>query len=657
MSRLEFKTVRIKDYRQYGGEQEIDLSTSDSRINIIEGQNGAGKSNLLNAITLCFYGEERHQDDSDEDLESLPLVTRSQLNHVHEGESHTGFIEVELGTEHPGYVFRREFSTYNVGNEFTNQIGDLTLQRRFGQEWKSPDNPQTHLNQVLPATVSDYFLFDGEDLDAFFEEGYTNRVQNAILDVSHIQLLNVALDHLDKVESDIERTAGNLEGEAGKLRDEKGELESDLKSKEDELENVRANISDIDTEIKRIDNKLRDASNERVRKLYDRREKLNEEIEQHSGEIEEQRKKTVDLMIDAGPVVYSAEALKYTIEKFDDLADKGQLPPKIQDWFIDELIERGTCICGTDLTENPEHVEELRDVQSDVSEVLEENLEGKSEIPSMLEVTESKVEQIRERRKRIANLRDKNDKKNREIQNIKDELKGRNLPDEDEIDINALEDQRETLEERRANLQKKKGRVQKEIEDIEEEISSVETKLRRELEKQSRYEEIVTQLNFTEKAETHLRTIKEEILSEIRQSTEANLEQYFNELIWKDENYELVLNDDYSIEVLDPHGDNKIGSLSAGEKQVLALSFMAALTQISGFDAPILIDTPLGRISSDPKKQIAQNLPRYVEDTQITFLMTDEEYTEDVRGIMKGSLANEYKLSYKDTVTKVETYV
>jgi DNA sulfur modification protein DndD len=83
---------------------------------------------------------------------------------------------------------------------------------------------------------------------------------------------------------------------------------------------------------------------------------------------------------------------------------------------------------------------------------------------------------------------------------------------------------------------------------------------------------------------------------------------------------------------------------------------MAALTQISGFNAPILIDTPLGRISSEPRKKIAQNLPRYVENTQITFLMTDEEYTQSVRGILKGTLANEYQLHHKDTITTVRPY-
>jgi DNA sulfur modification protein DndD len=656
MNRLEFKTIRLKHYRQYGGEQEIDLSSSNGRINIIEGQNGAGKSNLLNAITLCFYGEERHMENTGDDLESLPLVTRSQLDRIPEGSSHTGYIEVELGTEGPEYIFRREFSTYKVADGFNDEIGDLTLQRRVGRNWKQPDNPETHLNQVLPSTVSDYFLFDGEDLDAFFEEGYTDRVQDAILDVSHIQLLNRSLDHLRKVQTDIEQTAGNLEGEADEYREEKERLESELSDKEDDLEKTKSQISDTDQEIAKIDDKLRDISDDMVRNLYERREELKDEIEKHQDRIEELQNETVELMIEAGPVVYSAEALDYTLDLFDELADKGQIPPKIQDWFIDELIERGQCICGTDLHEGGEHARELRSLQEEVTEVMEENLEGKSEIPSMIDIADEKVDQIHARRKQIAEIRDQIDDKKQKVQNTKNKLKAYDTPDDEEIDIEALETQREKLEDRLERLRKKQGRIEKEIDDLKDDIEAAKNNLRRELEKRSRHQEIVRQLEFADKTEGHLRDIKQSILTEIRKSTEANLEQYFNEIIWKNQDYEITLNEDYSIEVLGDGDDNTIGSLSAGEQQVLALSFMAALTRISGFNAPILIDTPLGRISSEPRKKIAQNLPRYVEDTQITFLMTDEEYTEDVRGIMKGTIANEYQLHHEDTITTVGPY-
>jgi DNA sulfur modification protein DndD len=83
---------------------------------------------------------------------------------------------------------------------------------------------------------------------------------------------------------------------------------------------------------------------------------------------------------------------------------------------------------------------------------------------------------------------------------------------------------------------------------------------------------------------------------------------------------------------------------------------MAALSDISGFRAPIVIDTPLGRIASENRKRIAQNLPSYLEDTQITFLMTDTEYDDNVRNLMKHRVANEYLLEFKEGQTEVVEY-
>lgn len=99
-----------------------------------------------------------------------------------------------------------------------------------------------------------------------------------------------------------------------------------------------------------------------------------------------------------------------------------------------------------------------------------------------------------------------------------------------------------------------------------------------------------------------------------------------------------------------------LGSLSAGERQILALSFMAALYSVSGFDAPIIIDTPLGRISGEPRKNIAEALPGYLSKTQVTLLMTDTEYTDEVRKELLKRIGKEYRLVFKDRITQVMPY-
>ncbi|WP_224268522.1 AAA family ATPase [Haloprofundus salinisoli] len=660
---LEIHEIRIKNYRQYAGEQAIDLSCPEhSRINILEGQNGAGKSNLLNAVTLCFYGKEEHNGDSEE--EQLPYVSQPKLSELEPGESASGFVEITLGYDNPKYRFRRDFETYKRDDGgFEDVRDDLTLQRYDNRNWVTENNPNTYLTQILPGNVSDYFLFDGEDLEGFFSEGYPTDVKDAILDVSHTQLLNRSVDHLKKTKSDLQNDAEDAEGEVGELQDEIEALEAEIEETKEEKSLKERDLEETEQNIRNVRNKMADISNEEVRRRYKERDDLREDIEAKEKRVLRLQKEVTELMLEAGPTVYAHRALHYAKEEFSEKESKGELPPKIRRWFIDELIEEGECMCGQPLdpewaeseeerNEIEAHRQRLQNLRDEIPEATEEGMEGKTRIPSIIDAAKDKVKQIRSRRQLIAELEDEIDSDQQRVKDISSELQAYELPDDD-VDVGSLEDQLERLEDTRDNLNGEIAILENEIAEIESELEQKDKGLKRELDKHDRYRGLVAQIEFTEEAVDELEHIKADILAEIRQETEENLEDYFNTLIWKNEEYDLVLNDDYSIEVLDPHGDNKIGSLSAGETQVLALSFMAALSQISGFDAPVIIDTPLGRISSEPRKRIAENLPQYLDNTQITFLMTDEEYTDSVRSLLISSVANEYLLNYKNQTTEV----
>lgn len=51
------KSLKLKDFRQFKGEQEITFSTDPVRnVTVIMGENGSGKTTLAQAFTWCLMG-------------------------------------------------------------------------------------------------------------------------------------------------------------------------------------------------------------------------------------------------------------------------------------------------------------------------------------------------------------------------------------------------------------------------------------------------------------------------------------------------------------------------------------------------------------------------------------------------------------------------
>ena len=88
--------------------------------------------------------------------------------------------------------------------------------------------------------------------------------------------------------------------------------------------------------------------------------------------------------------------------------------------------------------------------------------------------------------------------------------------------------------------------------------------------------------------------------------------------------------------------------LSAGEKQIYAISMLWALAKISGRPLPIIIDTPLGRLDSDHRSLLVQHyFP--VASHQVLILSTDTEVDQSYFAALQRDVAHAYHLEF-DTV-------
>ena len=76
---------------------------------------------------------------------------------------------------------------------------------------------------------------------------------------------------------------------------------------------------------------------------------------------------------------------------------------------------------------------------------------------------------------------------------------------------------------------------------------------------------------------------------------------------------------------------------------------------------PIIIDTPLARISREPSKNIAHNLPNYLEDKQVTLLVTEKEFSEEVKNELIDNIGKEYVIRIEEqrlgNLASLEVYI
>ena len=88
--------IDICNYRQYKGENKIVFSVdNDKNFTIIQGDNGGGKSNLMNAIIWCLYGDEIFKSKNNEGRE---IINELAIQEVSVGESAKVSVSIMMGS-------------------------------------------------------------------------------------------------------------------------------------------------------------------------------------------------------------------------------------------------------------------------------------------------------------------------------------------------------------------------------------------------------------------------------------------------------------------------------------------------------------------------------------------------------------------------------
>lgn len=656
-----YKLLRIvlKNFRVYGEETTIEFGTDDDkRITIIEGSNGTGKTTLLNAITWCLYGKELH----------LPPISRSKkeyeirpnLYRIRYSSDDKIEVSVELmfGDDEGNpicHIQRKEYYE-RLFNSDINRVGEeFTIRIRDNNNWKIINEKDIFLTLFLPESIHEFYFFDGEQLDEFFRDIKSkDKVKKAIEKLSQIELLDRAIKHLEDTKKEVYRSLKTLSPQTEQKRKELDEIDREIQNIEERLKNNKEEEERIQQEIRKIEDELNEIRYEEIKELVNKRNELQYKLTTLEDKLKETVKESIEHLIKYTPFVYCKNTITELSNQINKMANKGDLPPKIKQEFVNELLQKGICICGTPLLPNSPQRSTLEEYRKNISpdKLSTYILENRILIKNILNNIESFGEKRRKYGVDISSLEDDIEQINRQLKGISDKLSDESMPTK----IRELEQKRKELDSLKSKLEKTIGWDESELDRKKNDKKKLEKELNKEIEKEENSKKVTFQYRLCDEAIDQLTQIKNDLINTIRTEVTEKTNQYFINLIWKKDSFSHInIDEDYDISVYGSDNTDRLGVLSAGEREVLTLSFIAALRDVIDIRLPIIMDTPLARISGEPRKNIAQLLPNYLSDTQLILLLTDQEYTSDIRELLKNYVGKELVLRFdKD---KQQTFI
>jgi len=652
---MKIRSLRLKNYRQFYGQQEIIFSTSNDRpITLILGDMGFGKSNIMNAICWTFWGDEPH-------LSMKP----SAKSHVAEefangraleeaGVGNAIEVEVEVRLEDDDgnecILLRSAKAALNDDGSVAKEDPPATMLYDIGGTHVqiSPDEVQDRVTQIIPRDLRHLFLFNGETIhqDVLEAQNLTTAVEHisqvAVIDRARTHVRNLVIREKPNTqdEQEIVELVGKIEGANENLKQAKADLakvEEDLIQLEVELNEQLEILSGLDAED--------------VEKLRKELEAVRSERGRLAAEVKESRRRLHKEMVYGGGAFLITELAKDCLQFIEEQRVRGDMPPPIEPEYIRRLIKERRCICGATLEEGSIHLEQIRTVleEYDLPEYKRE-LDGAEPIIRRLFSGDA--------RNRIDDLMGeyetakKTVEKNRnEVERLEAEIK--KYP-EDRVRKVGIEIQRIR------NAEQKLIRQETSLKRIIQEKSNALGGLNRQKESLDRRLNLANRaknrLYFFELIGRHLDTLRNRHINDVRERLGATLKENWGTLLTKDAKYEIKIDESYHPAILDSHGRNKTPTRSKGELQTLGYAYTSALTKVAQIRAPFIVDTPLGRISKTPGANIAKQLPLLLPDRQLIFLATDREYDSKTKAAWDGLIGASYKLEHIDEKTEVTPY-
>lgn len=642
------KSITLNNFRQYYGENTIFFSTSNKRnVTVIHGENGSGKTALLNAITWCLYDERLDLPNRDK------LINDYKLYLMSPEEETEVYVELTFQSGDFNYSMRKSVKVKKTleTEMFSHSKPTIELwMTNFAGNTEKVENYTNEINHLIPSNLKSYFFFDGERIDNLSKEDSSEDVKNAIKNIMNINILENAISHTDEVRKRF-RKIRSEEGseEIQSIYENEIKLEKEYEMIEEKISNFKSEISTAEesrkateqqlSEVEEMEELMKDKE-DKESKLADKKEKLNN--------LDKDLRHILSNEGYLALTTFISEEIKNNNVDYSNKKGTSSVSKRL----IDEIIESGVCICGQEISEDSSHRQHLLDLASSLDD-RKDNVINK--LYEQLGMVNEKKNYLIERARQIRSVSNEIRKEKKvletELEQIQEDLI--------ETDIEKASNLGKKLAELNESIKKNEidKRIQEEkLKEKKEELDKHKREKEQAEKKQSKVELNRERMEACESILDTFRRILSVREQEVKLRVQERVSDIFDRFLRK--SYKVLVSENYTLEVQNQFG--KSVALSQGERQITSLAFIAGIVDIAreqereesntelddGGVYPLVMDSPFGALDSNHRERVAGNISKLVN--QLIVIVSTSQWEGEVESNMYNLTGKEYKLIYND---------
>lgn len=643
--------MTLHNFRQYYQNQRIFFSKYKERnVTVIHGENGAGKTALLGAFGWCLYGKSDLPDPDD-------VISERAIAEAKIGQEIEAYVKLQFNDDARDYFVTRRV-TGRKRSDGRLDYHEPQLELQFIDEsgrTLTPKNPQDAIEQIIPLDLRNYFFFDGERIDNLTKKEGVKDIKKAIKILMGLEILERGAGHLENVKKRFrEESARYGDSETQGLVREIEDLEGQITGKRQDKETLLTNRKATESELSAVRERLRTLEESSL--LQQRRDELYAQERHIQGEIAEIRKSIFAATSKRGYLAFSVQLIDGARAFLEDKRAKGEIPSGLKKQFVSDLLEQGTCICGTPLVPGGEphaYVSKWQE-RAGTKELEDAFIDLTGDVKVLQEEVPRLFDDLQQLEKDRALLRQRLREVQESLSQLSAQLEGKDI---EEVAKLAFRD-RELVSTLR-DTDQAIGRIGAEIDQVRGLKEQKDKALK---EKQAESDKARLAKQRMEACE-RVRAVMEEVLTLQSDDVQDRLQQKMSEVYKKmlRKAYDVVIDSSYSLAVNKAMGDQTLAvRMSQGERQVTSLSFIGAVVEIAreqyerdteraayfrGGLYPVVMDSPFGQMDYDHRIRTARALPQLAH--QVVVLVSSSQWQGPVESATKGWLGRQYELVYR----------